>query len=481
MGTSQLAGRGIDMVFTVILARLLLPRDFGLLAMAALVATFLRIFASLGLGQRIVQRRDIDEEYLSTVFWLNLAAGAVLCLITAAFGRVIAGVMREPIVGVLVLVLSLRFLLAGWAAVQNAMLSRRMNYRVLALISLQAPIIGGLIGVGMAYAGAGVWSLVGQSLGEFVATPILLYRATRWLPKPRFSWSKFMDAWSFGAPMVASRLLHYAVRNVDNLLIGRYLGSAALGFYALGYNVFLTPLSDIGVLVNRVMFSALSRLQDDNERLKRGFLMATQYVTLIALPMMVGIALVAPVFVEVVFGAKWLPTAPVISILALAGFFQLMTTVGPSGLQAAGRPELHLRFWILSLLVYLPAFIVGLRFGIVGVAAGYLIATCVLTPLQFRFVARATGVTAGEMWDAIRAGVVGCAAMAAVVGPVSWMLRSTDLPKVVVLALLIALGALVYGGLIWTVYRQTVLDLLKMARQVVPTSRRAALSGAGEV
>ncbi|MGH2403381.1 MAG: oligosaccharide flippase family protein, partial [bacterium] len=270
------------------------------------------------------------------------------------------------------------------------------------------------------------------------------------------------------------------IRNTDNLLIGRFMGSAALGFYSLGYAVFLTPINDIGVIVNRVMLSALSRLQDDSDRLKRAFLLATQYVTLMALPMLVGIALVAVPFVETVFGPQWLPAAPVISILALAGFFQIMLTVGPSGLQAAGHPELQLRWYILSTLLYIPAFAIGLRWGIVGVASGYLAATCVLTPIQFGFVARVTGVTFREMWEAIHPSVIGSAVMAVSVASVSWMLAAAEVPKIAMLVLLVLLGAVVYVGIVWVVRRQTLLDLVQILRQVVPVAAGGTLKKAGE-
>lgn len=459
LGGQRMGSRILDQVFTIILVRLLLPQDFGVVAMASIFTGILSLFANMGVGAAIIQRRDLDDEYLSTAFWVNMTAGLALCALAGASSRLLAAFFKEPLVGPVVLALSLLFVIDAGSSTQAALFSRQMHYRTLTLRSMIATMIGGLVGVGMAYRGMGAWSLVGKMLSGSAASTIALYLATGWRPRFLFSRRKFIDIWSFSAPLLFSRLFGYSIGNSDNLLIGRYLGPAALGFYSRGYSTFLVPLLDIGVPVSHVMFSALSRLQGDLDRLKRGFLLSTRYVSMIVLPMLVGLSLVAPLFVEIVFGAKWLPAAPVMSILALAGCFQLMTSLGHSGLQAVGRTDLQLRWSFLSALVYIPAFGFGLRWGILGVATGYLLATAVLVPVQYQFIARVAKVTVSELWDAVSPGVIGCAVMAAVVVPVMWTLNGTGLAKAAVLALLVALGTVVYAAVIWGVQRQAVLRL----------------------
>ncbi len=481
VGGDQIGRRVIDQIFAIILARLLAPKDFGLLALAAVFTSFLRIFGNMGLGASIVQRREVDDEYLSTAFWANLTAGLILTGIAAAVGALVGRWVNEPVVGVVLVVLSLRFVITAGGGTQLAIISRRMDYRVLALRSVVATIVGGVIGITMAYRGLGVWSLVGQELGMVTSGTILLYRATGWRPRFVFSRTKFRDLWSFGGKLQLSSLFTYMVRNIDNLLVGRYLGATALGFYAFGYTVFLAPLNDLGLL-NRVMFSALSRIQDDETRMKRGFLRATEYATMIVLPMMVGLSLVAPLVVEVLFGAKWLPSVPIIRLLSLAGFFQLIMTFGPITLQAAGRPDLRLQLAVLSALLYLPAFVVGLQWGIVGVAAGYLVATLVMFPILYRFVSRLMGLTFREMRRAVSASVVACTAMAAVVAPAMWALGGiAGVPKIVLLAALVTLGAVVYAGITWAIQRQAVLGLLRTIREAAPRSRGPRSRPAEEV
>jgi PST family polysaccharide transporter len=475
----RIGGQLVDQVFTVILARLLLPRDFGLLAMVSIFTALLRVFASIGLGAAIIQRAQIDDEYLDTAFWANLGLGSLLFAVAAVSGELVGRFMGEPAVGLILLILSTRFVINAGSEAQRSLISRQMNYRILSLRSIKARVIGGLVGVTMALFGLGYWSLVGQMMTAVTASTVLLYRATGWRPRRRFSWPKFRDQWSFGAPLLFSRMFGYAIRNMDNLLVGRYLGTVALGFYALGYTIFLVPLQDVGLIVNRVMFSALSRLQQDEDRLRSAFLRATQYVTLAALPAMVGLAIVAAPAVQVIFGARWLPAAPVVSILALAGFLQLMTTLGPSGLQAAGRPDLQLRWVVISALIYLPAFAIGLRWGITGVAAGYLAATIVVSPVQYWFIGNILKVSAREMWVAVRPGVIGSAAMIAAVLPAHWALR-TATPAIVELGLVVPLGVTVYGMVIWLVHRQILADLMRLLRHALPGRWARRLGEVGE-
>lgn len=480
LGGEQISRRVMDQIFTIVLARLLLPKDFGVLALASVFTSLLRIFADMALGASLIQRREIDEEYLSTAFWANLGAGGLLTLISAAVAFPLGKLVGEPAVGPVLIFLSLRFVISAASATHYAVISRSMDYRALTLRDVTASVIGGLIGVGMAYRGLGVWSLVGQALVTTVVSTILIYYATGWKPKRIFSRAKFLELWSFGGRLQLSRLFNNLVRQSDNFLIGRFLGSTALGFYAMAYTIYLIPVNDVG-LVNTVIFSGFSRLQDDSERFKRGFLLATRYVTIIGLPIMVGLSQVAPLLVEVFFGEKWLPAAPVVSILTMAGFLQLMLSLGPVSLQAAGRADLRLRLSSLSMMLYLPAFALGLRWGISGVAAGYLAATVIMTPVLYGYVARVVGITLREMWGAVFPSIIGCVVMASAVAPARWALGNVgSLPKVVVLALLVALGIVVYGIVAWLIQREAVLGLVRTIRDAISGSAGRRLKPAEE-
>ncbi len=456
--------RIVDQVFTLVLARLLSPRDFGLVAAATVFTGFMQSFTQMGLGSAIIQRKEVDEDHLSSAFTAHLAVAVALVLLVGVGSRLFSTFMHEPAVGTVALVLSFGFILAAGSAIQIAVISRSLEYRRLAIRILIATLMGGVVGVLMARAGMGVWSLAGQMLTVTGATTALIYSSAGWRPRLYFSWPKFLDLWSFGMPLLVARLLTFFIRYSDNLLIGRYLGASALGYYAIAYTLFAAPITDLVILGNQVMMSAFSRLQGQADQFKRAFLVASRYVAMAALPAVLGMALLAPLVVKALFGAGYLPAAHVLSILAVAGFISLMLALGPSALQAAGHSRLQLRWTIISLVLYVPAFVIGLRWGIIGVGSGYLVATVLLTPILYHYVARVVGLTIREMVDALAPSLIGCAAMGAAVGVAKWVLVETVGPRIPTLGALIVIGVVVYTAVIWFVRRDVVLELVDLVR-----------------
>jgi PST family polysaccharide transporter len=212
----------------------------------------------------------------------------------------------------------------------------------------------------------------------------------------------------------------------------------------------------------------LAKLQDQSDRLKRAFLMATEYAAMAAFPAMIGLSLVAPFVVEVFFGAKWLPAAPIVSILALSGCFTLALAVVPSALQAAGRPDLHMRWGMISVVLYLPAFAIGLRWGIVGVATGYLIVTMILAPVQFHLIARVINLTARDLLRVLWPAIVGSAVMGACVGAGRAALVAAGASKPVILVVLVSLGVIVYVGTLLVVKRDALRNMTRLVRDMRP-------------
>lgn len=343
LSSERLGTRFSDQLFTIVLARLLSPREFGLIALATVFTGFLRTFTGMGLGPAIVQRKQLDAGHLSAAFWAEVTLAVTVVLVLAGALGLVSSIAGDPTVGVVTFALSFGFIIAESGAVPRAIILRGQDYRKLSMRTIAGTIAGGTVGVAMAVMGYGVWSLVGQILTAQATTTALIFVAAGWRPSLSFSRRKFLDLWSFGAPLVLARLLNFSVRNVDNLLVGRFLGSIALGFYSLGYTLFLAPIVDLVIIIHDVMMSSLAKLQDQSDRVKRAFLLATEYAALAAFPAMIGLALVAPFVVEVFFGSKWLPATPVVSVLAFSGVFTLALAVVPSALQAAGRPDLHMR------------------------------------------------------------------------------------------------------------------------------------------
>ena len=434
----------------VILARLLTPADYGLAAMVLVFSSLVLIFADLALGAALVQRRELSEEDRSTVFWTSAAMGVAFTLIGIALSWPMAAFYGESEVQPLFAALSISFLITALGTTQSALLNREMQFRSLELRMMVGTVVGGTVGIVVAATGGGAWAIIAQQLAIAVASTTLLWAFSPWRPRFTYSLDSFRSLAGFSGKVFGTRVLFYANRNLDNLLIGRFLGPASLGAYAIAYNVMLTPLARIAQPIVEVLFPAMSRIQDDRPRMAAMWLRANRMIGAISIPAMVGLIVVAPEFVATLFGPKWADAAPVIQILAWVGLLQSLQRLNSSVLQACDRTGTLLRYSVIVLVASVVAFVVGLRWGIVGVAAGYAVSSTLVEPYYTWLTARVLEL---KLTDFIRslAGVAQASiGMAGVlVGAKLWLL-SPDLPAGVRLLILVVLGAATYLGLaVW--------------------------------
>lgn len=375
---SQVAGQVSRTVVGIILARLLTPEQFGLAAMALVFTGLTTIFTDLSLGAALVQRPRITERDRSTVFWTSLGAGFVVTVIWVAISPLVANFFSNPAVGPLFAATAASALLYGFAGTQMALLTRELNFRSLELREIGATVIGGVGAVALALAGAGAWAIVGQNLLVAAASAILVWRLSTWRPRFIYSRESLRTLGSFGVKTLGARLLSYANLNADNLLVGRFLGSVSLGVYSIAYNVMFLPATRIADPIQQVLFPAFARMQHDHAALGRSWIRGTQLVAAVNAPAFLGMIVVAPQFVPVVLGQKWAAAVPVLQLLCLAGVFQSVQTLNWSVLQAVGDSGRLLRFMGLSTFLTVGAFVVGLQWGVVGVAGLYAVARAIV-------------------------------------------------------------------------------------------------------
>jgi O-antigen/teichoic acid export membrane protein len=368
---SQVVGQLSRTVVGIILAHLLTPADFGLAAMALVFTGLTTIFTDLSLGAALVQRPRITEEDRSTVFWTSLSAGLVVSVIWVGLSPLVAHFFSSPAVEPLFAATAASALLYGFAGTQIALLTRDLNFRSLELREIGATLLGGFGAVALALAGAGAWAIVGQNLFVAAASALLVWRLSSWRPRWIYSRESLRTLGSFGVKTLAARLFSYANLNADNLLVGRYLGSISLGVYAIAYNVMFLPATRIADPIQQVLFPAFARLQHDHEALRRSWIRGMQLVAAVNAPAFLGMVIVAPDFVPVVLGHKWLPAVPVLQLLCLAGVAQSVQTLNWSVLQAVGDSGRLLRFMAFSTVLTVGAFVAGLQWGVVGVAGLY--------------------------------------------------------------------------------------------------------------
>jgi len=441
---SQLMLQLSRMVVALVLARILAPHDWGLAAMVLVISAFVVVFTDSALISALIQRRDLREEDRSTVFWLSAAIGLVLMLGGLALAGPLAAFYGEPEVRGLFAALAVGFLISSLRTTQTALLLREMEFRKLELRQMIATAIGAVIGIGAALAGYGAWAIIAQQLAETTVMTMLLWFATPWRPSWRFSIESVRRLGAFAGNLFGENLLYQAGKNLGNLLIGRFLGAASVGAYALSSNVILVPFTRIAAPLQQVFFPAFSQIGEDRERMAAIWIRATRLVALVTVPALVGLAITAPDFVAVVLGERWNDAIPVIQILAVVGIVQSVQTLSVEVLLAMGRANWLFRFTLVWFVATAGAFALGLQWGVVGVAACVAVVAVLVEPARSYLASRALGIS---QWRFPRA-LFGVAQAAALMGMTLLALRATlieaGVPAAPRLGLLVLAGVVVY-------------------------------------
>jgi PST family polysaccharide transporter len=407
---AQIIGTGVS----IVLARLLVPSDFGLVAMISVFTGFVTVFGELGLGAALVQRNELDDEQLSSVFWINVITGSTLCAVVAGAAPVLARFYEEPRLLRLTLALSFNFLLAPLNMVHNAILAREMRFSAVAAVETTSVIVSAALVVVLALRGWGVWSLVAQSLCSTLVSTCVLWSLSRWRPRRIFKWSAVRDLIRFSAHLLGFSTINYWARKSDDLLIGKVMGAAPLGIYDRAYSTMMLPINEVSAVLGRVMFPALSKMQNDKERVKAYYLRALSMIALVTFPIMLVLCVLADPIILVLYGPRWAPVASVLKILCVVGTFQSIGTTVGWIYQSQGRTDVMFRWGAVASALIIMSLVVGVWMGTLEwVAICYAIMTVgVLSYPQFAIPGRLIGMRVREVIGAIY-GVLSCAGAAA--------------------------------------------------------------------
>jgi O-antigen/teichoic acid export membrane protein len=355
-------------------ARMLGPSAYGLMGMAVIVTNFIANFRDLGTAVAIVQRPTMSRALLSSLFWINLGVGLFMSIMVGVTAPAIAVFFHAPELTAVLRWLAVALFLASCGVVHNALLTREMSFKVIALTDLTAALTSFGVALGGALGGIGVWSLVFASVAGAAVSTVGYWLGSTFRPHLEFNLSEVRSIARFSTNLSANGLVNYAYRNSDNLIVGRVLGSVPLGYYQMAYNLMLTPIQNISSVIASVLLPAFARIQDDNERFRSAYLRACVLTALITFPVMAGLGVVADPLIRAVLGDKWIPTIPIFQILAGVGLLQsVQTTVGVI-YQAKGRTDWMFRWSLFTLAVCVLAFVVGVHFGAIGVAIAYALA-----------------------------------------------------------------------------------------------------------
>lgn len=439
--------RLFSLVVFVVLARLLTPSDFGLIAMAGVFVGLGDVLVAQGFGTAITQRENLEPEHESTAFWANIILGVGIAAVLWLGSPWVATLYGQDAVSPVIRSLSPVVLLRGAVAVPVGLLQRSFRFRALALRSLSAAVIGGVAGVVAALSGLGVYALVVQQLVGASLDLIVVWSATAWWPRCVFSLRHLKELIGFSSYLLGSGLLGLVSRRADDFLIGMVLGDVALGIYAVAYRglqILQQVLAKTGTVV---AFSAFSRLQDQPERMRQAFFESTRAASVISMPVFVGISVVATFAVPLVFGEQYAESGEVLRVLALIGVVHGVSYLNYAVFTGVGRPDYVMKLATVRTVANVIAFVIAVPFGIVAVSAAFVARAYLLMPLNVFVLKRAIDISARRYFANFLPALLSSLVMAiAIYGvsqlPIGDMSRLVASIVVGVVAYLVALRAL---------------------------------------
>ena len=404
-GVTYVAARGVNIVVqvasTILLARLLSPYDFGLVAMVLALVGFAPMLIDLGTSDASIQKTHITEVGVSTLFWLNIAIGGTLTVLLAGGSGLIARFFGEPALTGIALVSSLTFIMAALGTQHYALMRRAMQFRHLAIIDIASNVIGSILAIGMAFTGWGYWALVVKPIVTSGLTAVGVWMSCAWVPgRPRLT-PEVKELVGFGMGVTGFTMTDYLARSADRIALGYFFGAGQLGYFQ---NAFLVYSNMMGILtesLHNIATSSLSKLRNDVDELKRSWAAALSLMSFISASVFAVLAVTGQDFVVLLLGQKWAPAGPLLCIFAVKGIaHSVERTLGWLHV-AAGRSDRWMRWGLVSAFCQLVALVAGLPFGLIGVATAYAIVMYGLFVPALAYAGRPVGIGVRDVLRAV--------------------------------------------------------------------------------
>lgn len=407
----------INFVVSIVLARLLMPSDFGLIGM---LAVFIGIGSTLidgGLTSSIIRTPKPDQKDYSTVFFINLIGSVVIYLIIFFSAPFIADFYNQPILKDLVRVYTLSFIINAFGSVQGTKLTKEMNFKKQMTIQIPSLISGGIMGVTLAYIGFGVWSLVFMNLFQSFLSTLQLWIRSGWMPSFSFDKERFKYHFNFGYKLTLSSLLDTVYNNAYNLIIGKYFSVAQLGYYTRANTLKQLPVQNVSKALNKVTYPIFSSIQHDDVKLKSAYRRLMQQVLFWLAPVLISLAVVAEPFFRFLLGEKWLPAVPYFQILCVVGIMYPLNAYNLNILKVKGRSDLFLKLEVIKKVIITIGIIIAVPFGIYGLLYFQLIFSILVFFINTWYSGKIINYTVVDQLKDI----VPSIALATVVGAASWV------------------------------------------------------------
>ena len=362
--------QGVQFLIMIIMARLLTPKDYGLIGMLAIFLAVAQSLIDSGFSQALIRKQDRTDVDNSTVFYFNIVVSSALYLILFIAAPFVADFYNQPELTSVMRVVCLGVILNSLAVVQRALLTVRIDFKTQAKASLSAAVISGCIGIVLAYCGFGVWSLVVQQLLNLSVNTLLLWIFSKWRPIAVFSWKSFHELFAFGSKMLASGLLDTLYRNIYPIVIGKLFSASSLGHYTRAQQFSEFPSSNVTGIIQRVTYPILCGIQDETERLEDVYRKFLKLSAFIIFPLMIGLSAVARPFIDIALGTQWGFCGQLLQIICFAMMWYPIHAINLNLLQVKGRSDLFLRLEIIKKILGITVLCITAPFGLVVMCYG---------------------------------------------------------------------------------------------------------------
>ncbi len=369
-GASRLTTKVVQFLVGIVLARLLMPEDYGIIGMLAIFIAIAQTFIDSGFASALIQKKDRTETDYSTVFYFNFVISLFLYGLFYVSAPWIADFYSMPVLTDVIRVVTLALIINGLTIVQTAKLTIDLNFRLQAIASVMSVVLSGTIAIILAYKGWGVWALVFQGLFSAVVRAAILWTFSRWKPKRAFSYSSFQRLFSFGSKLLCSGMINTIYENLYTLVIGKTFSAAEVGFFNRGDHFAQLPTQTVQEMVVKVNYPILSSMQDDDAKLVTTYQKLLTAPVFLLYPLLVGLIVLAAPLVEFLIGAKWLPCVPILQIICVGCMFDPLTHINLNLLYVKGRSDLVLRLELIKKPIGFFILFVSIPFGILWMCAG---------------------------------------------------------------------------------------------------------------
>lgn len=369
-GIERLGFQGVNLVVRIVMARLLLPKDFGLVSMLVIFISISQAIIDGGFGQALIQKKNANKSDYSTIFYFNISLALVCYLLLFLAAPYIASFYNEIRLVNLTRVVGLNLIISGLGQIHYTILIKNIDFKIISKVRIVSVVFAGVIGIVIAFYGAGVWALVFFTICSNFIRTVLLWIFNNWRPEIVFNWNSLKQLFSYGSKLFLSAIIAVVFENIYSLIIGKFFSAKDLGYYSQAKTFQLVPVFTLSLIIENVIFPTFSKIQDDISALKRGFAKALQLQVFINFPLMLGLIVVAKPLIIVLLTDKWIETALYLQLLCISGLFYPMGVTNLNILKVIGRSDLYFKLTLFGKGLTVVSILIGLQWGIIGLIVG---------------------------------------------------------------------------------------------------------------